>query len=248
MTLSAPPLSLRLDPAALISIRRPVPGYRLAFVSIPRLLETCLAISVGPSFRTAPPLAFDNDAFCESFLGPDEIGIVNGFKALKKQVEWIAGRYAAKQLARQFLTAQPPLDITRIAYRTKGAPYFTSDPSLPLSISHSWDYAVAGLGLAPARVLGLDLEKIRPDSRNTILQTAFTGREMDDLQNKDNRELFLRWTAKEAYLKYIGMGFHESLKRIEILQHTIFHDARPVPSLTLHSHLPFPAYAFSMVC
>ena len=107
---------------------------------------------------------------------------------------------------------------------------------------------MAGLGLAPARVLGLDLEKIRPDSRNTILQTAFSGREMDDLQNKDNRELFLRWTAKEAYLKYIGMGFHESLKRIEILQHTIFHDARPVPSLTLHSHLPFPAYAFSMVC
>ena len=99
MTLSAPPLSLRLDPAALISIRRPVPGYRLAFVSIPRLLETCLAISVGPSFRTAPPLVFDNDAFCESFLSPDEIGIVNGFKALKKQVEWIAGRYAVKQLA-----------------------------------------------------------------------------------------------------------------------------------------------------
>lgn len=174
--------------------------------------------------------------------------LLNRFKALKKQVEWMAGRYAAKQLARQFVNGQPSLDSTRVAYRAKGAPYLASDASLSLSISHSWDYAVAGLGLHPARMLGLDLEKIRPESRNTLLRTAFTTRETEALQSVDDEALFLRWTAKEAYLKYIGQGFHESLKRVEILDNVIFHHTRPVPSLTLHSRLPLPAYAFSMVC
>jgi len=218
------------------------------FVSIPLFLERCLTLPIGDAFRTLPPLSFHARDFRESFLGPDEITTLNGFKALKKQVEWMAGRYAAKQLARQFVSGQTALDSTRIAYRTKGAPYLASEPTLSLSISHSWDYAVAGLGLIPANVLGIDLEKIRPESRNTLLRTAFTTREANAMPPMDDKELFLRWTAKEAYLKYIGQGFHESLKRIEILGNTIFHHTRPVPSLTLYSRLPLPAYAFSMVC
>jgi 4'-phosphopantetheinyl transferase len=237
-----------LDPAALSTICRPGPGYRLAFVSIPLFMERCLTIPISDSFRTLPPISFNARNFRESFLGPDEIATLNRFKALKKQVEWMAGRYAAKLLARQFINSHPSLDSTRVAYRAKGAPYLASAPSLSLSISHSWDYAVAGLGLNPARILGLDLEKIRPESRKTLLQTAFTAREADALSPMDDEVLFLRWTAKEAYLKYIGQGFHESLKRIEILDNTIFHHAQPVPSLTLHSHLFLPAYAFSMIC
>ena len=248
MTSTAIPLNLRVDPTALISIRRPGPGYRLVFVSIPLFLEKCLTIPIGESFRTAPPLVFGVQDFHKPFLGADEITGLNKFKALKKQVEWMAGRYAAKQLARAFINGQPALDGIRVAYREKGAPYLASDPSLSLSISHSWDYAVAGLGLGPTHVIGLDLEKIRPESRNVLLQTAFTSREADALQPMNDEELFLRWTAKEAYLKYIGQGFHESLKRVEILDDTIFHHAQPVPSLTLHSHLPLPAYAFSLVC
>ena len=248
MTRSAISHSPALDPATLVTIYRPGPGYRLAFVSIPLFVEHCLTIPISDAFRTLPPLSFNACDFRESFLGPDEITLLNRFKALKKQIEWMAGRYAAKQLARQFINGQPSLDSTHVAYRAKGAPYLVSDPSLPLSISHSWDYAVAGLGLRPTQVLGLDLEKIRPESRNTLLRTAFTAREADALQIMDDEDLFLRWTAKEAYLKYIGQGFHESLKRIEILENTIFHHTRPVPSLTLHSHLPLPTYAFSMVC
>jgi len=248
MTPSALSDSPALDPAALVTIYRPGPGYRLAFVSIPLFVERCLTIPISDSFRALPPISFNARDFSESFLGPDEIITLNRFKALKKQVEWMAGRYAAKLLARQFINSHPSLDSTRVAYRAKGAPYLANAPSLSLSISHSWDYAVAGLGLNPARILGLDLEKIRPESRKTLLRTAFTARETDALSPMDNEALFLRWTAKEAYLKYIGQGFHESLKRIEILDNTIFHHARPVPSLTLHSHLFLPAYAFSMVC
>jgi 4'-phosphopantetheinyl transferase len=210
-------------------------------------LHNVLKVAVGSAFRTAPPRVFVPQNFHECFLGSDELILLNGFKALKKQVEWIAGRYAAKQLAAHFRPHRPPLDHTRVAYRQKGAPYFSDDPALCLSISHSGNFAVAGMGLAPACLLGVDLEQIRPENRSTLLRTAFSAREVQALESRDDATLFRSWTAKEAYLKYIGLGFHESLKRVEILDDTIFHDGCPVPSLSLATHLLFPGYAFAMV-
>ena len=247
MTAVISPLNLAPDPAALLSLRRPGPGYRLAFVAIPVLLGQTLKISISETYRTAPPRVFSPQDFREPFLGPDEVAVLNGFKALKKQVEWMAGRYAAKQLAGRFLQHQPPPVQTRVAYRQKGAPFFSDDPTLCLSLSHSGDYAVAGMGLTPSCMLGVDLEQIRPESRPALLHAAFSSREVQRLESLDDTVLFRHWTAKEAYLKYIGMGFHESLKQVEILDNTIFHDGLPVPSLTLSSHLPYPGYAFAMV-
>ena len=248
MTASLAPHQLPEDASELITFNRPAPGYRLAFVSIPCFLERCLAKAVPVEFRTAPPLVFAHHDFRQPFLGADELVWLNRFKALKKQVEWMAGRYAAKRLAHRFLDGRPHPARTQVAYRPKGAPYLTQAPAVGLSISHSWDYAVAGLGLRPSSILGLDLERIRPGIRETLLRTAFSDGEAAGLTLADTSTLFLRWTAKEAYLKTIGMGFHESLKQVEILGDAIWHRKRPVPSLSLHSHLPCPGYAFSLVC
>ena len=248
MTLACATTTPQAEPGAPVRISRPAPGFRLAFVSIPAFLAACLKIFIdGTAFRTAPPLYFDPRDFASEIFSPDEIKSINQFKALKKQVEWMAGRYAAKQLARYFLEGEPDFWQTQVAYRQKGAPYFAHEPRLSLSISHSWDFAVAGLGLRPACILGIDLEKIRPESRSTVLRTAFSEREAHALQGQDDEALFLNWTAKEAYLKYIGQGFHESLKRVEIINDIICHHKHPVPFLTLHSSLPMPGYAFSIV-
>jgi 4'-phosphopantetheinyl transferase len=238
---------LVIDPARRITICRPGPGFRLAFLSIPLFLKQDLKRVMTEAYRTSPPLCFTTRDFREPFLSAEEMVTLNRFKALKKQVEWMAGRYAAKQLGQHFLEGQPPPADTRLSYRPKGAPYFIRDPARPLSISHAGDYAVAGLGLRPYGALGLDLEKIRSASRYTLLRAAFSEREAKVLQALDDEALFLRWTAKEAYLKTIGQGFHESLKKIEILDGTIFHGRRPVAGLTLQSGFPCPGYAFSLV-
>jgi 4'-phosphopantetheinyl transferase len=231
----------------LVSFAHPAPGYRLSFVSIPLFLESCLVKRVPVAYRTSPPQAFAHRDFSRGFLSADELTRVNGFKALKKQVEWMAGRFAAKALAGQFLGGRPVPDQVEVGYRPKGAPFFTMAPALSLSLSHSQDYAVAGLGRAPARTLGVDLEVIRPASRRLLLKTAFSEQEAADLRHRDDETLFKRWTAKEAYLKYIGQGFHENLKRIEIFDDTIYHHGRAVTDVALHSDLPFPGYAFSIV-
>lgn len=248
MTASLATHRLPEDASELVAFNRPAPGYRLAFVSIPGFLERCLVKAVPADFRTAPPLAFAHRDFRQAFLGEDELLRLNRFKALKKQVEWMAGRYAVKQLAHRFLDGRPHPARTQVAYRPRGAPYLPQTPAVALSISHSWDYAVAGLGLRPSSILGLDLERIRPGSVQTLLRTAFSDREAAGLTLGDSRTLFLRWTAKEAYLKTIGMGFHESLKQVEILEGAIWHHRRPAPFATLHSHLLRPDYAFSLVC
>jgi 4'-phosphopantetheinyl transferase len=231
----------------LVTFTRPAPDYRLAFVALPRFLEAGLNKAMPDDFRTAPPLHFRNDDFHRPFLGADELTAVNRFRALKKQVEWMAGRYAAKALARQVWAEAPEPETLRVDYRPQGAPFFTTHPFRSLSISHARDYAVAGMGCQPACVLGLDLEFIRPAARRLLLKTGFSDREAADLQLRDDATLFKRWTAKEAYLKFIGLGFNESLKKVEIINDTVRHRGRVVPSLTLHSSRPLPGYAFSIV-
>ena len=36
-------------------------------------------------------------------------------------------------------------------------------------------------------------------------------------------EIYRHWTLKEAFLKYIKMGFNESLHRVEIIDNKIFY-------------------------
>ena len=114
MTSTAALLSQQIDPSALTSICRPLPGYRLAFIPIAKFLEQCFTIVFGASFRTARPLKLSARDLRLPFLGSEEIDTVNQFKALKKQVEWMAGRLAAKQLARNLLNHRPGLQDTRI--------------------------------------------------------------------------------------------------------------------------------------
>lgn len=247
MTAPRPPQTPPPPLSDLAAFARPAPGYRLAFVSIPALLANGLATAVPSTYHSSPPRSFAQRDFRRPFLSEDELARINAFKALKKQVEWMAGRFAAKALARDVLAKHPEPEDLQVGYRPKGAPYLTAAPSLSLSLSHSCDYAVAGLGLTPDRVLGVDVEAIRPAGRRLLLKTAFSAREATRLQHQDDATLFKCWTAKEAFLKYIGQGFHENLKQVEIVNDSIYHHGRPVTDAALVSHLPIPGYAFSMV-
>ena len=46
---------------------------------------------------------------------------------------------------------------------------------------------------------------------------------------------------------FLPQGFHENLKRIEIIGNTVHRRGRPETDVAVHSLLPFPGYAFSVV-
>jgi 4'-phosphopantetheinyl transferase len=224
-------------------------GLTLAFVPVKAFLQHYLPALGGESWRRGRPLAITADDFARPLLAASEIARVNTFKSLKRQTEWMAGRLAAKTLGQLLAEDEPAITDLRVAHDRQGAPYLERRPELSLSISHAHDYAVAGLHQHTDTVIGLDLEKHQPLDIALMLRTAFSAREGRHLDPADRPRFFACWTLKEAYLKYLGRGFRESLKQIEILDDTrIVDHGKPVAGLSVRVLQPFPQYTLAIVC
>lgn len=80
------------------------------------------------------------------------------------------------------------------------------------SISHSRDISVVAVA---SEAIGIDIED---NSRGIDLEkfkrTGFLNFDEGAYNNKE--EFLMRFTALEAYLKYIGKGFHEDVKNISV--------------------------------
>lgn len=80
------------------------------------------------------------------------------------------------------------------------------------SISHSTEFSVVAVA---SEAIGVDIED---NSRDIDLEkfkrTKFLNFDEGAYNNKE--EFLMRFTALEAYLKYIGKGFHEDAKNISV--------------------------------
>ncbi|MBU1583732.1 MAG: 4'-phosphopantetheinyl transferase superfamily protein, partial [Proteobacteria bacterium] len=165
--------------------------------------------------------------FIKPFFNDDEIKTINSFKALKKQIEWISGRFLIKQMMHHFFLTDTPLDQITFSYLEQGAPFLTKHPDIPVSLSHSNDYTAAACAMDKKQTIGIDIEKIAKKPDGFFLKTAFTQNEIMRLKD-DAKDIFKHWTIKEAYLKYIKKGFNESLHKVEVIDNTILHNNKKV--------------------
>ncbi len=230
-------------------LSRDIAGLTLAFVPI-RAFQAHYLPGIPPAPDTgARPMALAAGDFSAPLLAVGEIEKVNAFKSHKRQAEWMAGRLAAKTLAAWAADHHGPLPDIGIAHHPEGAPYFAPRPDLSLSISHAGSYATAGLTRSGGTALGLDIERIRALDIESILPVAFSDRERRHLDSTDRHRFFECWTLKEAYLKYLGRGFRENLKTVEILDGTtIRHAGEIVAGLQIRILRPFPGYTLAIVC
>lgn len=229
-------------------ICRALQNLTLAFVPISVFLQHYLPGLPAENLRQARPLTVTAKDFAQPLLAPTELVRVNAFKSRKRQAEWMAGRLAAKSLAQIEVNGALAIADIVIAYHAQGAPYLVQRPDLTLSISHAADYAVAGLGHSTETALGLDIEKRQPLQLDAILPVAFSDRERRRMPPADQDRFFECWTLKEAYLKYLGRGFRENLKQVEILDGTtICHQGQSVPGLRVHILRPLPEYTLAVV-
>lgn len=80
------------------------------------------------------------------------------------------------------------------------------------SISHSTEFSVVGVA---SEAIGVDIED---NSRDIDLEkfkrTKFLN--FDDGAYNDKEEFLMRFTALEAYLKYLGKGFHKDAGKISV--------------------------------
>lgn len=194
-------------------------------MKIPDIQEAVFHSGMQPDGHSIKNRIFSQPMLRVPFLSDDEMVQVNGFRALKKQREWICGRFAVKTLIKDVLEPEMSLADIQIGYKEKGAPYLPQFPRVPISLSHSGDYTAAAVSRDPVIGLGIDVEKIGALPEASFMKTAFTPEETACMP-AEARAVFTNWTVKEAFLKYVGLGFNESLHNVAVIEGQIYYHGR----------------------
>ena len=212
-----------------ISTLSPKPDVTIWYSRIPDIIDSIFIKGRYPDFKSMVNEIFQKDDFINPFLNDDEISTINSFKALKKQIEWISGRYLIKQMMQHFFLENASLDQIMLSYLDEGAPYLTHHPDIPVSLSHSNDYTAAACCKNKDQTIGIDIEKIAKKPDAAFMKIAFTPNEILNLKDDAGPvPVFKNWTIKEAYLKYIKKGFNESLHRVEVINNEIWHNKKKI--------------------
>ena len=222
-----------------------VPEIIIWYASIPHIIESILHTHSRTDVKQMRNSLFEKNNFIFSFLSSEEIDTINGFKAQKKQIEWIGGRYLIKLMIQSNFLQNTSLDLINLAYLDEGAPFLNGFPEIPISLSHSNNYTTAACSKNREKIIGIDIEKIGKKPDAWFLKTAFTKKEISHLQDSA-ASIFKNWTIKEAYLKYIKKGFNENLHNVEVIDDAIWHNKTRI-NVDIYSTLIDNDYVLSLV-
>jgi 4'-phosphopantetheinyl transferase len=212
----------------------PHPHILIGWVHIPTWLS--LHLPAAPkNYRRRPAAALSTLGFDGRFLPSAEGRQADRFRTLKRQVEWLCGRYALQGLLRTAGGNRLPVEAAAVAYETHGAPYLPARPRWTVSLSHAGDYAVAGLTRRSGIRFGLDVECIGSLDMEAVQRVAFHRSESRRLRSRPVEEFFRCWTVKEAFLKYRRIGFSENLKQVQVGVTGIVYRGRTLPGVEVCS-------------
>ena len=166
-----------------------IPGVTIWYCRIPMILQWILNNGKYQNFKFPKNEMFEKNDFIQPVFSQNEINTINGFKALKKQIEWISGRYLIKQMIQHFFLENTSLDAISLSYLDEGAPFLTHHPDIPVSLSHSNDFTAVACSKNNQQTIGIDIEKIAKKPDIYFLKTAFTQNEILNL--KDDAVKFL---------------------------------------------------------
>ncbi|MBE6984736.1 MAG: 4'-phosphopantetheinyl transferase superfamily protein [Ruminococcaceae bacterium] len=116
-------------------------------------------------------------------------------------------------LVRQMLSDACHISPSALLFsREENGKPFALNCNLFFNLSHSGDHVLCAVHDAP---IGADIEEFRPVHTNLIRKIC-SAQEIEWIGQDAKR--FLRvWTAKEAYLKYLGIGLRTALQDINVI-------------------------------
>lgn len=131
---------------------------------------------------------------------------------------------AARGLLRDLLSAYVGLAANKLkfTYGPLGKPSLVTNPTLPdihFNLAHSREHAVFAFSVQ--RHVGIDLEFVQENMGwEAIAERYFSSYELAALRALPEAArlngFYRIWTRKEAYLKALGSGLHESLAAVEM--------------------------------
>ncbi len=99
-------------------------------------------------------------------------------------------------------------------YNTWGKPILNDFPHIHFNLSHSKKWIIACVS---AVEIGVDIEQIQKNVAG-LYKYVFRDKELDEVMCMDEYEasnyFFRQWTAKEAYLKYLGKGLNKEMRSV----------------------------------
>jgi len=223
------------------------PDIAVGVVFIPAFLEYHLISPIAFPEIFLKPVMFERQDFRQHLFSLPEFETLNDFKNLKRQMQWLAGRFAVKQLVKGLIDPGKNVSTLEIHHEPMGAPFLPSFPDLSISIAHSGEFAVASIALNHTCRVGVDIEKCLIIDREGVMKMAFSPQEISFLQNRPLSEFYRSWTLKEAFLKLIRKGFHEEVQSVEIFGDRIHYTGQVMDRSRLHSCLIGSEYVFSLV-
>ena len=105
--------------------------------------------------------------------------------------------------------------VPEFARDENGKPFLLSG-ALHFNLTHSGDYVACALHNAP---IGIDLEALREVSP-ALMDKVCSVQEQEYILldgTFDSTRFLQVWTAKEAYLKYLGCGVRCDLRKVEVV-------------------------------
>lgn len=169
------------------------------------------------------------------WLAGEELAQFSRLRSPRRRRDWLAGRLAAKQLIRRYLSHELRLSLAAsqilIGYDRLGRPLAHLKAGakghqpqaaallarLFLSLAHSEGWGLAAL--SGAGEIGVDLQRVHP-LRAGLAQRILTPGERDQLNRRfprrDPEALLLYWTLKEAALKALGFGLRLPMRAVQV--------------------------------
>ncbi len=167
----------------------------------------------------------------ETVLTSQEAQILQGIKSPRRRRDWLAGRWAAKELIQKYLYEEVGQEVAlshiEILNDKNGAPYArvpsiscpeqTPQPlELELSLAHSAGHGLAGFSRHGP--IGVDLQRLRP-VRSNLAERLLTEYERSQLALylPGPEEILLFWALKEAAIKAQRTPPALTIRKIEVI-------------------------------
>ena len=101
----------------------------------------------------------------------------------------------------------------RFDYGEHGKPFLHGREDFQFSFSHAGGYVAFVCG---KRSVGVDIERTDREKEN-IARKHFTENEYEAIYTRRKKTFAEIWTAKEAYVKYLGTGLSKGLNTFDVL-------------------------------
>lgn len=141
-------------------------------------------------------------------------------------------------LARQMLSDACHISSSELLFsRDENGKPFALNCNLFFNLSHSGEHVLCAIHDSP---IGADIEEFRPVKTNLIHKIC-SVQEIEWI-DQDPKKFIQVWTAKEAFLKYLGIGLRTSLQKVNVINENKLW----IDNMQIHTQLT-ERYALSIV-